>query len=195
MRLAIHIPVDWSSLEDVTDATVLAAACERNGVPMPDEQVQGRIAERIGALLTTVLTDTPDRFRPIAGATGVFAALRVAGWSVAMATGAWRPSALVKLRGAGIPHDDVPLASASDHAARADIIRHAVRAVGGAPSAVVYVGDGLWDGRAARALGYPFMGVGQGARADELRGAGAGAVIPDFADARSVLEHLARLVA
>jgi len=39
------------------------------------------------------------------------------------------------------------------------------------------------------------MGVGQGARADELRGAGAGAVIPDFADVRSVLEHLARLVA
>lgn len=42
------------------------------------------------------------------------------------------------------------------HPAREEVIREAKRR-SGATEATVYVGDGLWDVRAARALGMPFV--------------------------------------
>lgn len=100
----------------------------------------------------------------------------------------------MKLKGARIPHEGVPLASASDCSARADIIRHALGAITSTtPGAVVYVGDGVWDGRAAKALGYSFVGVGQGKRADQLWRVGAASVVADFTEIRAFLTHLTRL--
>ena len=192
-EIGVEIPSEWPSFDDVTDAAILAEACRRQGIEIPRPSVQERIADKIGELLTAALEGAPDRFRPVPGALEIFGHLQRRGWSVAMATGAWRPSALVKLRGAGIPHDGVPLASASDHWARAEIIRRAVAAISPRPARVVYVGDGIWDGRAARALGYSFLGVGSAERAPDLREAGAGAVVRDFTDPDAVLGHLSRL--
>lgn len=192
-ELGLEIPSDWQGFDDVTDATILAVACERSGIPVPAADVQQRVAERVGALLEVELRRAPRRFRPVPGVAEVLALLEGAGWRVAMATGAWRPSALVKLRGAGIPHEAVPLASASDHPERVEIIRHAVRALGeGDGEAVVYVGDGEWDGRAAQRLGYPFVGVGDGARRGRLLAAGASLVVSDFADPDPLLEALSQ---
>jgi len=191
----VELPTDWPALEDVTDVTILMTAYERRGLPLPDGETQRRIADRVGELLRTALEETPERFQPIPGATEVFGHLRRAGWGVAMATGAWRPSALVKLTGAGVPHADVPLASASDHPGRAAIIRHAVRALGrDERDPVVYVGDGVWDGRAATSLGYAFLGVADRAHEEALRGAGAMAVVEDFRDPDFLLRELARLL-
>jgi phosphoglycolate phosphatase-like HAD superfamily hydrolase len=39
---------------------------------------------------------------------------------------------------------------------------------------------GVWDVHAAQTLGIPFVGVGQGARAQRLRAAGASVVVADF---------------
>lgn len=195
-EIGVEIPSDWPSFDDVTDATILAVACERQGVPMPDSRMEQRIAARVGGLLALALREEgPRRFRPVAGAREIFAALEGAGWRVAIATGAWRPSAVVKLEGARIPYEGVPLASASDHRERREIIRHAVRALPDAEGEpVVYFGDGVWDGRAARALGYGFVGVGLGSRVRALESAGAAAVIADFADTASVLRHLHELI-
>lgn len=193
-EIGLEIPREWPTFDDVTDAAILAEACRRCGVQVPESRVQERIARRVGELLTAALEDAPDRFRPIPGASEILGLLAGQGWGVAMATGAWRPSALVKLDGAGIPHHDVPLASASDHWARTEIIRCAVQAVSPGTAPVVYVGDGVWDGRAARALGCSFLGVAHGARATELERVGAGAVIENFTDARAVVEHLTRLI-
>ena len=192
-EIGLQIPSEWSTFDDVTDAAILAEACRRNGMTVPEEVIQERIANRVGELLAVALSEAPSRFRPIPGAPEIFEILRQRGWGVALATGAWRPSALVKLRGAGIPHEGVPLASASDHWARAEIIRRAVQAASAAAAPVVYIGDGIWDGRAAKALGYGFLGIGKGTRAADLEQIGAGAVLPDFTDAGSVLEHLSRL--
>jgi phosphoglycolate phosphatase-like HAD superfamily hydrolase len=193
-EIGLEVPSDWTSFEDVTDATVLAVACERRGLPVPDQRVQERIARKAGELLAAALDRTPERFRPIPGAREIFTSLECAGWKVAMATGAWRPSALVKLTGAGIPYGGVPLASASEHSARVDIIRHAVRLITSTtPDTVVYIGDRVWDGRAAKALGYAFVAVGQEEHADQLRRVGATSVVQDFTDAQSLVEHLAGL--
>jgi len=195
-ELGLRIPDDWPGFAEVTDPAILATACERHGVPVPDRRTEERIAARVGELLAASLAFAPERFRAIPGARRVFEHLEREGWSVAMATGAWRPSAMVKLEGAGIAHRGVPLATASDHATRAAIIGHAVESVPGpSEGPVVYIGDGVWDGRAARSLGYRFVGVARDDRASELSAAGADAVIPDFRDPASFLRHLGRVVA
>lgn len=190
-EIDLEIPGDWPTFDEVTDAAILATACERLGRPTPDRVTQDRIARRVADLLQAVLNRAPERFNAVPGAADIFRVLSDAGWSVAMATGAWRPSALVKLRGAGIPHEGVPLASASDHTARADIIRHAVRGFASGDSGpFVYIGDGVWDGRASLRLGYSFIGVANGARGDQLREVGARAIVPDFSDPNALLGHL-----
>ncbi len=187
-ELGVDLPSDWETLDEITDSAILAAACDRCGHPCPDAATEDRIARRVGRLLEAELERAPERFLPIPGARTVFSRLREAGWRVAMATGAWRASSLVKLRGAVIPHEGVPLATSSEHRTRRDIIRRAVAANGDDGSAsVVYVGDGVWDGRAARGLGYGFVGVGPRTKEPALRDVGACRVIPDFTDFDSFL--------
>lgn len=179
--LGIDVPSSWPEMDEVTDPAILRTACEMRGRPTPDAETEARIAARVGELLTVELRERPERFAPIPGARDVFAALTEAGWRVAMATGAWRPSAVVKLAGAAIPFDGVPLATSSDRVSRRDIIEHAVARLGGARGEpVVYVGDGVWDGRAATSLGYGFVGVGAAEKADALRDVGAREVLPDL---------------
>ena len=51
-----------------------------------------------------------------------------------------------------------------------------------------YVGDGIWDLRAARELGYGFIGLAQDGRADALLAAGANHLVPDLTqDALTVI--------
>jgi phosphoglycolate phosphatase-like HAD superfamily hydrolase len=190
-ELGLEIPGDWPTFDEVTDAAILATACHRTGRPVPEQEIQDRIANRVAELLEAALAADPDRFRAIPGAEGIFRVLRHAGWGVAMATGAWRPSALVKLRAAGVPLEDVPLASSSDHWSRAEIIRHAVKGFAGEEQGpFVYVGDGVWDGRASMSLGFSFVGVGNGIQGERLMKVGASAVVPDFSDPQLLMDRL-----
>lgn len=193
-ELGLEIPNDWPTFDEVTDAAILATTCHRSGRPVPEQEVQNRIAHRVAELLEAAWAERPDRFRAIPGAEGIFEILKDAGWKVAMATGAWRPPALVKLRVSGMPFEDTPLASSSDHPSRAEIIRHAVSGLAREDDGpAVYIGDGVWDGRASLSLGYSFIGVGTGSRAEKLKEVGAVAVIPDFSDPQLLLSHLGRL--
>jgi hypothetical protein len=54
----------------------------------------------------------------------------------------------------------------------------------------VYVGDGVWDARACRSVGVPFIGIGTGSRATRLSAEGAVCVFPDFSDADTFLRSL-----
>ena len=194
--VGIEIPKQWEAYDEITDAAVLETACRLRDFPRPTPDLQRRTALRLAGMLREALASTPHRFQPIPGARDVFDLVRRAGWRVAMATGAWRPSAMVKLDGAEIPSEGVPLATCSEETARRDIILRAVAQVDGTPSSeVVYVGDGTWDGRAAASLGYGFIGIGRGDRAEALRSAGAGAVFEDLSDGAALLDALERVVA
>ena len=54
----------------------------------------------------------------------------------------------------------------------------------------VYVGDGVWDARACRGVGIPFIGIGTGSRATGLSAEGAVCVFPDFSDADLFLRSM-----
>ncbi len=112
------------------------------------------------------------------GAVALLRELKAKGLRVAIATGDWRDSITFKLRAAGIPFEDIPIVTSSEHYSRADIIRAAVAEAGGSLDEAVYIGDGLWDLRACERLGIPFIGVGH--RKERLREAGARHVLDDL---------------
>lgn len=121
----------------------------------------------------------------IAGARAFLAEIESRGWKIALATGAWRESALLKLRAAGFDAK-FPLASCDEFISREEIVRSAISMAGNGQPPIVMFGDGVWDVRCAANLGLPIVAVGSGAEAERLRGAGARVTISDFADPERV---------
>lgn len=123
-------------------------------------------------------------------------------WGLAIATGAWDRSAAIKIEAARLPASDLPRATSDDAMERPRIILAAIARVlgdgppeeaqspaGSAPTVaqapqvlqrararfggVLYVGDGVWDARAARTLGIGFVGVRVRGDFERLRAEGA----------------------
>jgi phosphoglycolate phosphatase-like HAD superfamily hydrolase len=111
-------------------------------------------------------------------------------FSVAIATGCWRESALFKLGMAGFDLTGIPFACASDCYSRADIIRMAAERAGIPVERAIYVGDGPWDLRATQQLGIPFIGVGR--KIEALRAAGAEYTLErlDFSEIDNVIARI-----
>jgi len=113
-------------------------------------------------------------------------------WAVAIGTGSWRASAMLK---AEIDIAGVPAAFADDAVARQAIVQTALarsRAVHGAEhfDRVVCVGDAVWDIRTATAIGAAFVGVRADGRDAVLRNKGATHVVRDFTDFGTFLQAL-----
>jgi phosphoglycolate phosphatase-like HAD superfamily hydrolase len=57
-------------------------------------------------------------------------------------------------------------------------------------ASITYVGDGVWDVRAARELGWRFIGIAAGEQAERLREAGAGLIVPNYCPVEAFLALL-----
>ncbi len=104
-------------------------------------------------------------------------------------------SAELKLKRAGLPFTAIPFASSNDAVSREDILltaaNRAAEKYATQFASVTYVGDGVWDAKAARELGWRFIGIGSGGQADRLRQAGAEIVVPDYRPTEAFLSLLA----
>ena len=186
--------VDYAAALHATDSYLSRWLCEQHRGRAPSDDEVALMTRRFVEALAIEHSRSPQRFAPIAGAPGLFDALRGAGWSVAIATGGWEPSARLKLALAGLEEPDAIIACASDATTRAEIVGLAIdRAVArrGSPfERTVSVGDRPWDVRTAAALGLPFVGIGVAQKAEALRDAGATTIIADFRDRAAVTEAL-----
>ena len=86
--------------------------------------------------------------------------------ALGIATGCWKTSGALKLNGAGIDMEQYPHGTSDDHHIRTEIIRQTIKKacekhMVTAFDRTTYVGDGLWDFRAAKSLGIDFIGVDQ----------------------------------
>ena len=180
--------VPFTEFTEFTDTAILREICEAyssRDYPSVEEDVQRHFV----AGLEAAVADDPGAFLPIPGACEIFTAVRDAGWAPAIATGAWRRSAELKLTAAGIPIAEVPLSTSSEAVRRVDIIRRAVECVASGEEAteVVYVGDGPWDVRACRELGIGFVGRSTPETEGLLAQEGAQATVPDFERSEDLL--------
>jgi phosphoglycolate phosphatase-like HAD superfamily hydrolase len=192
------IDTDWAKYRDVTDSGIASALLEaRHGTPPSSEQLNA-VRERFVGLLEQAFAHDPAACREVPGAAAILAELAErAGFAVGLATGGWLESARLKLHRAGLGEREFPLASASDACSREAIMALAAERVAarwGVPGfqSIVYVGDAVWDVKAARRLGWHFVGIGSGERAGRLRCEGAQCVIADYCDQSLFFDAIAQ---
>lgn len=201
---------DWSRYAHATDTGLTHEIVRRHHGRAALEQEVRAVHDAFIALLSRQAAERPDRFARVPGVEPMLArvrAMRGAGWGFGLATGAWRASALTKLRAAGLALDDFAGAYADDDPSRRRIIlTAAARAMNLEPPAadgpaesavldaarrrwggVVYVGDGVWDAQTSRGLGIGFVGVRTRGDFDRLRSAGATALVRGYEDLPALL--------
>ena len=182
------IECDWTDYPYVTDEGIIAELVKRClGRPATRRELLD-IRTDILELLHSRAKTNPENFTPIPGALDLFASLKhMGGCAVAVATGCWKESALLKLSTAGFDTSCLPIASADDSHRREDIMRMALsRALDvwgvGEFETVTYVGDGVWDLRASNQMGYHFIGIGFYNNTSRLQQEGASCIFTDFRD-------------
>ncbi len=186
---------DWSAYRHTTDAGILRELFEsRLGREPSASEVTAFRAHFIEAIAAAAARTA---FRAIDGAARALSEVeQLPSHRVALATGGWSDSARCKMRSAGLDYDAFPAASADDAIARTAIMRIAVERAGarldGRPRGIVYVGDGVWDARACRELGLPFIGIACGDAAERLRSEGAHAVLADYSNLGAFCDALRR---
>lgn len=185
---------EWTAYPEITDAGIAATLARRHlGRAIEADELR-RLEDELVVRLTEAFDRAPERCRPLPGAVEFLADLESRpGWRVALATGGFRRSALLKLMRAGFGPPSV-LAASGALRGRAEIVRSAIsQAVGPtgrspaepgvAPSPeIVLLGDGPWDVATARTLGLPCIGIGDDEAAARLQRLGAVAVLPDYSD-------------
>src|SRR6266576_4391382 len=187
------VRADWSSYKHATDSGIFHEICLARTGQSPSLAEISRFRQHFIDLLT--VASSQGAFAPIAGARQLLCDLvGSAEHRVSLATGGWRDSARLKMASAGMCFDDHPAASADDAHDRESIMRlskqRAAERYGESFACTVYVGDGVWDARACRSVGIPFIGIGTGVRAARLASEGALRVFQDYSDADLFLESL-----
>lgn len=155
----VRIRESWEQYAYVTDTGIIAQVCVDNDIVH-----DGSLSDAIREVFLRRLGDHVARHGPcrqVPGALDYLNRLRQRpDVQVAYATGGWRASAELKLRSAGFPLHDVPLASADDHHDRQQIMLRALGRLRGPFDTITYYGDGVWDREATAALGWNFVAVG-----------------------------------
>jgi phosphoglycolate phosphatase-like HAD superfamily hydrolase len=178
------INTDWSHYPRTTDSGIFHDVFTSRIGRSPTAQETSQFRQHFIHLLAAASSQSP--FTPVAGADKLLSRLAQGGsHRVSLATGAWRDSARLKMASAGMCYEDFPSASADDALDRESIIRLSRQRAAeryGRFGSTVYVGDGVWDARACRGIGIPFIGIATGSRARRLSAEGAVCVFSDYSD-------------
>ncbi len=191
-----QINTNWLDYNFQTDSGLALEICRKHLGRDPGVGEISRLQSCFVQLLCAAVEATGKPMQEIPGASVLLDRLKAhPSWHVAIATGGWKASARFKLASAGLPMDAFPWANADDAFDRVDILRTAIQRAGqeygqDAFEKVVYVGDGVWDVRAAKALGIGFLGLAANNKAGQLKEEGALCVLPDFVDPVRVGECL-----
>src|SRR5947207_14419096 len=192
------LDTDWSHYPHTTDSGIFHDVLPSCIGRSPTAQEVSQFRQHFIQLLAAASSQSP--FEPVAGADRLMSRLAQGGsHRVSLATGGWRDSARLKMASAGMCFDDHPAASADDALDRESIMRlskqRAAERYGESFACTVYVGDAVWDARACRRVGIPFIGIGTGSRATRLCAEGAVCVFPDFSNGDICLRSVYKIPA
>jgi phosphoglycolate phosphatase-like HAD superfamily hydrolase len=194
----VEIESDWTRYPNVTDQGILVTLFERFKGRSPSSQESKRARSRFVELMREAQLRDSALIRPMAGANEMLCHLTARrDYCVALATGAWKESADLKLALAGLSRFSLEVTSSSDALSRESILsiaieRERLRSCIDRFASIVYVGDGCWDARAAKRLGLGFVGIASDDKASRLLAEGAECVIPDYKDKRAFFDALRR---
>jgi len=156
----------FSTIEEVTAQAVVHQALPER--PLAERRaIEARVRDGFCRKLEAAVQADDNAFPPLGEAAHLLADIQARKIPLALATGDWRESVLIKLRAARLPVGSIPLVTSSEHYRRCDMIADAAARHSSPIAEVIYVGDGVWDLRATRMLGCSFIGCG--AKQDALR--------------------------
>jgi len=162
--LNVEIDSDWNKYEHVSDSGILEEVLGNARIHGEPLALAARVQQCFVDLVHDFVRRAPGTVREIVGAKQLVARLcELPDVRVAIATGGWEPTALLKLAHVGIGVGRLGFASSSDARARTEIMQLAAQRAmqGKVYERATYFGDGAWDRRASEALGYDFIAVGK----------------------------------
>lgn len=194
-----NVVTEWEDYTHTSASYCLQEIVRRTRGTAPTARESQAVQERMVALMAEITCRNGRCTREIPGAGACLRELRRQGFAVAIASGDWEATARHKLATARIPLAEFPSAFCDVAHPRVEIMQTALaraeRHYGCAAfDRIVYVGDGAWDVRACRELGWPLIGVGEGAQAQRLRALGVAHVIAGYDPIDEFLEALEQAV-
>lgn len=192
------VSTDWAGYSHTTDSGITLDIFRERLNRAPEEAEVLKFKSHFVRLLEDYRAKDSSLFAEITGAGSMLNRLnQESDWKAAIASGGWRDSAILKLKAAGIEANNYPSAFADDGYSREEILQSAISRSEKFYQQkhfdrVVSIGDGVWDVRTARNLGFPFLGIGAGERKGKLRRAGAAHVIENFADYEKLIRYLTK---
>lgn len=186
------INTNWAEYAYTTDSGITQQIFQEKLERLPSDEELVRLKARFVSLLQKAYINNQDLFSEIPGSANVLAKLQLdPNCCVAIATGGWGESAKLKLQKANLPIEGIPWASANDALSREDIIKTAIIKAKNVYQVekfqkVIFVGDGVWDVKAAYQLSIAFLGIGD----HKLTNVGATKVIKDFTNLEDFLKIL-----
>ena len=180
------INTDLTTYQHVTDTGITQECIYRQFQrdALPQEQLA--IEEAFLTLFDKSLNDNPPK--PIPGVHDLFEQLQQEKKvCLAIATGSYHRSALLKLKHADLLLSHLPLSSCSEHMARIDIMKSAKQKAHQSYQeetfhSVTYVGDGPWDIKASKSLAWNFVGIASNYTPLQLKDWGVDIVLNDYTD-------------
>lgn len=181
-----NISTEWDDYEHVTDSGIATELFQKHFGREPEPAEMESLQQEFLSQLENAVRGTT--IPQTSGAAAILQRLQHHElWRAAIATGSWAQPIALKQQAAGLSLSALPVATSDDAFDRAEVIRvaadRAKEHYGQREwNSIVYVGDGIWDWRAAKTLGSGFVGIASGNKADFLVTAGAKHVLPDFAE-------------
>jgi phosphoglycolate phosphatase-like HAD superfamily hydrolase len=158
---SVEIRENLNDYDHVTDSGIIAQVMEDNGLPQDSDAIDTIRNRFVAGLTKHIKTDGP--FPEVPGAARFINRLRDSKeHDVAIATGGWRLSALLKLETSELNVKGIPVFSCDDSPSRTEIMCIALSKLGNVYESVTYFGDAEWDRRACKTLGWEFVPVGAG---------------------------------
>jgi phosphoglycolate phosphatase-like HAD superfamily hydrolase len=170
-------PTFFEEIEEVTAQAIIHQALDNHSIE-EKKAIESAVRHSHLKSLSEAHENDPLTFSSTPGAISLLEDLKSKGIPIAIATGDWFETITFKLTAAGIAFKDLPMATCSDRYSREEIIALAASKAGISLDDAIYVGDGIWDFRATKKLGIPFIGVG--AKAEKLKQAGVTHILPDL---------------
>jgi HAD superfamily hydrolase (TIGR01509 family) len=181
MRAFAEVGIDVPSWRIHRDIGMDARRLIHDLHPTVDDDLMGRLKD----VQSREYASTARLLRPIDGARNLLRQLASSGLLVVLATSA-PPDELAKLRGVLDCDESIAAETNADDVEEAkpepDIVHVALERIGVKPDRAAFVGDAVWDMKAARAAGLACIGVRTGGvAASELVEAGADLVCDSVA--------------
>ncbi|MDH3614542.1 MAG: HAD family hydrolase [Gammaproteobacteria bacterium] len=155
----VQIRPSLTDYDYVSDSGILSQILADNSISDDPKLVWAIKSHFVESLRSHISANGP--FPEIPGARNILRMLdRSSNHSVAIATGGWHASALLKLETAGLSEFDFPIATSDDAFDRVEIMRIALSRLGSTFESITYYGDGPWDRDASYELGWNFIAVG-----------------------------------